>query len=189
MPQLFDFDSFPVLETERLTLRELTGADAHPLFEFFRTTEYTQYLSFDRHTTVDHTHGFIAWTRDIFQNKDSVRWALELKASNQIIGTAGLHFWNRDIHCAEAGYHVGPPFWGRGFATEVLHAMVDFGFQRMDLNRLEARHNDGNDASGRVLEKVGFQKEGIWRQRELKEGRMVDVHQYSLLRDEYLQGR
>lgn len=189
MAEVFDFDSFPLLETERLILRELTDVDAAPLFEFFRTVEYTQYLSFGRHTTLDHTHSFIAWTRDVYQKKDSVRWALQLKTSNQIIGTAGLHFWKRDIRCAEAGYHVGPPYWGKGFATEVLRALVDFGFQRMDLNRLEARHNDGNDASGRVLEKVGFQREGIWRQRELKEDRIVDVHQYSLLRDEYLQSR
>lgn len=189
MPEVFDFETFPVLETERLILRELADADAVLLFEYFRTVEYTQYLSFDRHTALEHTYDFIAWTRDIYQKKDSIRWALQLKASNHVIGTAGLHLWKRDIHCIEAGYHIGPPYWGKGFATEVLRAMADFGFWRMDLNRLEARHNDGNDASARVLEKAGFRKEGIWRQRELKEGRIVDAHQYSLLRDDYLQGR
>ncbi len=72
-----------------------------------------------------------------------------------------------------------------GIASEVLRALVDFGFQRMNLNRIEGRHSAGNDVSGRVLLKCGFQKEGILRQREVLAGRLVDVVQFSLLREEY----
>jgi ribosomal-protein-alanine N-acetyltransferase len=184
MTDTFDFHSFPTLETEHLVLRQLTDADAPALFEYYSDPEFTRFIGFDTHTSLENTRRFIAWITDIYAQKDSIRWGIQLKESNHLIGTCGLHFWKRDIRCAEVGYHVGRPFWGRGFATEVLRAMVDFGFHRMDLNRIEGRHNDGNDASGRVLEKVGFQKEGLWRQREIKYGKFVDVVQYSLLREE-----
>jgi ribosomal-protein-alanine N-acetyltransferase len=67
----------------------------------------------------------------------------------------------------------------------VLPALLDFGFQRMNLNRIEGRHSDGNDASGRVMLKCGFQREGVLRQRENLSGTLVDVVQFSLLRGEY----
>jgi ribosomal-protein-alanine N-acetyltransferase len=187
MTEVFDFQVFPLLETERLLLRQLVEADAPALFEYFRDPEYTQFVSFDMHTSVDQTRGFITLMSNMYQQKDSIRWGIELKESKHLIGTTGLHFWKREIRCAEVGYHVGRPYWSRGFATEVLYALVDFGFHRMNLNRIEGRHNAGNDASGRVMEKVGFQKEGIWRQREIKYGKPVDVIQFSLLREEYLQ--
>jgi ribosomal-protein-alanine N-acetyltransferase len=187
MPEVFDFQWFPVLETERLVLRELSDGDAPTLFEYFSSPEYTRYLTFDSHNTLEHTKRFIDWTREIFEKKDSIRWGIEQKELGRLIGTCGLHFWRRDIRCAEVGYHIGPPFWGNGYATEVLRALVDFGFQHMNLNRIEGRHNAGNDASGRVMEKLGFKREGVWRQREFKDGRFVDVVQFSLLREEYVE--
>ncbi len=187
MSEVFDFQTFPLLESERLILRELGQADAPTLFEYFRDPEYTKFVSFDLHTSVEQTKGFIALMTNMYQQNDSIRWGIQLKESKQLVGTAGLHFWKRDIRCAEVGYHVGRPYWGRGFATEVLRALVDFGFHRMNLNRIEGRHNAGNDASGRVMEKVGFQKEGIWRQREIKYGELVDVVQFSLIREDYAQ--
>jgi len=184
--EIFDFQSFPILETERLMLRELVEVDAPALFEYYREPEFTKFISFDTHTSIEPTKRFIAWTSDIYGQKDGIRWGIQLKEANQLIGTTGLHFWKRDLRCAEVGYHVGRPFWGSGFATEVLGALVDFGFHRMNLNRVEGRHNAGNDVSGHVLEKVGFKKEGIWREREIKDGKFVDVVQFSLLREEYV---
>ncbi|MBN8621430.1 MAG: GNAT family N-acetyltransferase [Anaerolineae bacterium] len=185
MAEWFDFQHFPVLETERLVLRELVETDAQALFEYFREPEYTRFVSFDIHTSIEQTRDFINFMTTIYQQKDSIRWGIELKSDKHLIGTAGLHFWKRNIRCAEVGYHIGQSYWRQGFATEVLEALVGFGFQHMNLNRIEGRHNAGNDASGRVMQKIGFQKEGIWRQREIKFGQFVDVVQFSLLREEY----
>lgn len=184
MCEMFDFQFFPLLETERLILRQLTGTDAPALFEFFRDPDYTRFLSFDSHTSIEQTKNFIAWTAEIFRQKDSIRWAIQLR-SGPLIGTAGLHFWKRELRCAEVGYHIGPLFWGNGYATEALSALVGFGFHEMNLNRIEGRHNAGNDASGSVMRKLGFQQEGILRQREIKGGALVDVVQFSLLRQDY----
>ena len=125
--------------------------------------------------------------KEIYQQKDSVRWGIQLKETKQLIGNAGLHFWKRDIRCADVGYHIGESYQGRGFATEVLATMVDFGFKRMNLNRIQGYINRGNDASGRVMEKLGFKKEGVWRQVELKNGNLIDKIWFSLLRNEYFQ--
>ena len=185
MRELFDFHAFPLLKTERLILRELTDADATVLFQYFSDPAYVRYLSFGLHTDVEQTQGFINWTRTGYQQQEGIRWGLQWKLSDVLIGTAGLHFWKRDLRCAEVGYHVAPAWWGMGIASEVLRALVDFGFQRMNLNRIEGRHSAGNGVSGRVLLKCGFQKEGILRQREVLAGRLVDVVQFSLLREEY----
>jgi ribosomal-protein-alanine N-acetyltransferase len=187
MTETFDFSAFPALETERLILRETSDADAPALFELYRDPEMTRFVTFSTHASVEDTKGFIGWMANAFRQKDSIRWGIVLKETNDLIGTGGLHFWKRELRMAEVGYHIGRAFWGRGYATEALYALVDFGFQRMNLNRIEGRHNAGNHASGRVMEKVGFQREGIWRQREIKDGKLVDVVQFALLYEDYFQ--
>jgi [ribosomal protein S5]-alanine N-acetyltransferase len=187
MATVFDFQDFPRLETERFLLRELVEADAPALFKYFSDPDYTRYLSFDTHMTIDQTKEFIAAMRELYQQKDSLRWAIQLKESQELVGTAGLHFWKREIRCAEVGYHIGKPYWGRGYASEVLRAMVKFGFQQMNLNRIEGYHNAGNDASGRVMQKLGFKQEGVVRQGAFKANQFVDKLWFSLLREEYFQ--
>lgn len=183
---MFDFTAFPILETERLVLRETTEADAPALFDYYRDPELTKFISFGTHASVEDTLGFIGWMASVYRQQDSIRWGIQLKATTRLIGTGGLHFWKRELRMAEVGYHIGRPFWGMGYATETLGVLVDFGFQHMNLNRIEGRHNAGNDASGRVMEKLGFQREGRWRQREIKDGDFVDVVQFSLMREDYL---
>lgn len=186
MAEVFDFQSFPTLKTERLILRETTEADAPALFELYRDPEMLRFITFSTHTSLADTLGFIGWMANAFQQQDSIRWGIQLKQANRLIGTGGLHFWKHELRMMEVGYHIGRPFWGAGYATEALRALVDFGFGRLNLNRIEGRHNAGNEASGRVMEKLGFKREGVWRQREFKDGAFVDVVQFSLLREEYV---
>lgn len=187
MSAIFDFDSFPRLETPRLILREATPGDAQDLFEFYRDPQMTRYVTFGVHRTIDDTLAFLAWMADAFQKKDSIRWGYELKETGNLIGSGGLHFWKRNIRCAEVGYHIGPPYWGGGYATEALRAIVAFGFEHMDLNRIEGKHTAGNVGSGRVMLKTGFRYEGTLRQREVKDGLIEDCLWYSILREEYEQ--
>ncbi len=182
----FDFSYYPHLETSRLVLRRPIDADAPALSEVYREPEMTRYVTFAAQQDIGDALRFLAWIKDGFDRKDSVRWVIEDKNSARLIGTAGLHFWKRDIRCAEAGYHIGLPYWRNGYATECLRAMVQFGFLRMNLNRIEAVVAEGNAASGRVLEKVGFRHEGILRQRLSIQGKLRDQYWYSLLSAEYL---
>lgn len=187
MSEIFDFQEFPLLETDRLLMREMVEADAPTLFEYYRDPEFTRYVPFNTHKSIEDSRDFISFWRNLYQQKNSIRWGIELKETKQLIGNAGLVFWKRDIRCAEVGYHTGQPYQGRGFTTEVLSAMVDFGFEFMNLNRIEGCIYPGNDASARVMEKLGFKKEGVWRQVHLKNGIFIDKIWFSLLREEHPQ--
>jgi RimJ/RimL family protein N-acetyltransferase len=85
----------------------------------------------------------------------------------------------------ELGYWIGQPYWGQGFATEAASAVLGFGFDRLQLNRIEAHHLLRNPASGRVMEKAGMSREGIQRERFLKNGQFEDVVGYAILRRDW----
>jgi RimJ/RimL family protein N-acetyltransferase len=86
---------------------------------------------------------------------------------------------------AEVGYWIGVPFWGRGYASEALTTMIEFGFRQLELNCIHASHFVRNPASGRVMEKAGMKYEGCLRQRILKWGQFEDLALYSIIRSEY----
>jgi RimJ/RimL family protein N-acetyltransferase len=86
---------------------------------------------------------------------------------------------------AEVGYALGRPYWGSGYITEALQALLDYAFQTLDLNRLEADIDPRNLASARTLERLGFQKEGHLRERWIVNGEISDTWIYGLLRREW----
>ena len=111
-----------------------------------------------------------------------MRWAVTLKEDTErLIGTAGFNVWHTWNNSAEIGYDLARAHWGRGLMVEALEPIIDFGFTRMALNRIEADATVGNHASSRVLEKLGFHREGLLRQRGYWKGSYHDVWLYSLL--------
>ena len=102
-----------------------------------------------------------------------------------LLGTVSLRRFLRDRR-AELGYWLGADAWGSGFATEAADAMIDFGFRELGLERIYAQVLEGNDASCRVLDKVGMMNEGV-RRRHIRKGKQLcDVSMFGLLRDEWL---
>lgn len=85
---------------------------------------------------------------------------------------------------AEVGYWIGRAWWGQGLATEAVRAMIDFAFGTLDLNRVQATHFVRNPASGRVMEKSGMIREGLHREKFVKNGRPEDVVEYAILRSD-----
>ena len=88
-------------------------------------------------------------------------------------------------HQAEIGYWIGKPFWGQGVCSEAAQLIVQFAFSRLNLARLYARHFSRNPASGRVLVKAGFVNEGTRRGHVKKWGKLEDIENYGLLRDQW----
>lgn len=182
----FDFTSFPILQTERLILRELSPQDVTALLRHFGNPEVVRFLDIQPIRTKEQAKEWLQWMGSFYAQKEGLRWGIALKADDTLIGTAGLHGWNRESHYAEIGYDLAAPYWGEGYATEVARALVEFGWNEMNLNRIEANVVQGNMASMRVLEKLGFRQEGVMRQRLLKGGKYYDLHFFSLLRSEYI---
>lgn len=105
-------------------------------------------------------------------------------ARHQLLGTVSLRRYARDRR-AELGYWLAATAWGAGFATEATRAIVDFGFAQLDLARIYAQVLVGNDASMRVLEKLGLVSEGVLRRHVRKARQLHDVVLYGILRDEW----
>lgn len=185
MNRPFDFSHFPTLETDRLHLREMTLADASALLKQFGNPEVVRFIEMQPIKTRAQANEWLRWMGSYFTAKDGLRWGITLKADGTFIGSAGIHGWNREARYAEVGYDFAQDFWGHGYATEVVNRLVEFGFERMILNRMEADVVSGNQASMRVLEKIGFQQEGILRQRVYKGGKYYDTHLFSLLLKDY----
>ncbi|MDQ3822008.1 MAG: GNAT family N-acetyltransferase [Actinomycetota bacterium] len=113
-----------------------------------------------------------------------LRLAMVRRADGALVGGIGLRV-EREHDRAEVGYFVGVEHWGRGYATEALRAALAHGFDELALNRVYAHHFVRNAASGRVLEKAGFRREGIRRRHTRVRGEYLDSAAYGILRSEY----
>jgi [ribosomal protein S5]-alanine N-acetyltransferase len=128
---------------------------------------------------------WIAGHAGLFVQGKSVVFAMEPKPGGSLAGTIGLRDIDAEHSQAELGFWVAVELWGKGYATEAAREVVNFGFQRLGLNRVYAHHMVRNPASGRVLVKIGMKAEGTLRQRVRKWGVFEDVVLLAALRDEW----
>ena len=139
--------------------------------------------------TPEEADRLISWFGEIFEQKRGMRWAITGTSDPEVlIGTCGYNSWHRWNNSAEIGYDLAYRFWGRGFMTEALTSMIDFGFAEMELNRVEADVTVGNDRSAAVLQKLGFVEEGLLRQRGYWRGAYVNLRFFGLLRADWKTG-
>ena len=176
------------LLTPRLKLRWLNESDADDYFAVFSDPQVMRYLGrpvwTDRAQALDQ----IAKMLDNQASGVGLRMAIELRETGRLIGDACLfHFDDANRRC-ETGYSLASQHWGRGYASEALEALLGYGFDTLDLNRVEADIDPANAASGRVLEKLGFRREGYMPERWIVNGAKADTAFYGLLRS-YWQAR
>jgi [ribosomal protein S5]-alanine N-acetyltransferase len=179
------FADLPTLETERLVLRRLTLADAEDVYAYGRDPQVARYTSWRAHASIEDSRHFLTWCVERYADGAVAPWGIALKAEGRVIGSGGFVTWNLGNDRAEIGYTLGRPYWGQGLAPEAMRAVLDFGFTRMDLHRIEARCFVANAASARVMEKIGMRYEGIMREGVLVKGRYEDVKWYAILRREW----
>ena len=176
----------PTFETDRLVLREVRrDADLAALFELFADPEVARYTDTGPFASLEDAVEVLEWIDHIFTSRQGMRWALTLREDvDTLIGTAGYNQWHRGNHSAELGYDLAQRHWGQGLMAEALTRIIDFGFDQMALNRIEADVTVGNEASLRVLDKLGFHREGLLRQRGFWRSAYHDVWLYSLLAED-----
>ncbi len=157
------FSHIPTLSTERLTLRKMLVGDCYDMNEYARRADVTEYLTWSPHPNVDYTKEYLAYLSHHYTLGDFYDWALILKDENKMIGTCGFTRFSFPNDSAEVGYVINPEYRGQGFAPEALSEVIRFGFSVIGLNRIEAKYIVGNEASRRVMEKVGMRFEGVLR--------------------------
>lgn len=177
------FQTFPVLHTERLDLIEIKQRHLNDLFKIFGNPAVTSFYNVTTLEKEAEAQQFINHFRNRFNEGAAIRWGLALKGCNTIIGTLGYNNFTKH-HRANIGYDLLPEFWNNGYITEALKAVLRFGFDQLYINRIEAEVMQGNVASERVLEKLGFKKEGVLRQWMYWNNKHFDMNMFSLLRSD-----
>lgn len=181
---MVSFDPFPVLSTPRLRLRALEPGDAERVFRIQSDPEVTRYFGRAPYSTLAEAEQRIATVLEGIRENTSICWGITLKENDEHLGTAGFWRWNKLHRWAELGFELLPAFWNQGIMTETLRAVLAFAFDRMDLHRVEARLDPDNRACKRVLERLGFTREGLLRQNWWHEGKCTDTAVYGLLRND-----
>lgn len=177
---------FPQLETVRFTLRLLEVDDAKEVFHYFSQNKVTEYYDLDTFTNITEAEKLIENWKKRFLENEGIRWGIARKEDNKIIGSCGYHNWEKEHFKAEVGFEVTPEFWQRGVITEVLKPILQYGFEKMELYRIEALYDPANTASKKTLEKAGFMYEGTLRKSSFEKGKFCDAAICSILKEEYV---
>jgi RimJ/RimL family protein N-acetyltransferase len=176
--------SQPTLETPRLILRPFTESDGPAVERLAGAREVAE-------TTLTIPHPYppggaamwIATHPPAWEVGTTATFAMVDRATNELVGCIGADIRKEDER-AEIGYWVGMPFWNRGYCTEAAQAVVNFLFDSLGMNRVQARYLTRNVASGRVMQKIGMRHEGVHRQAVKKWGRFEDIGVYAILAED-----
>ncbi len=173
------------LETHRLILRRYRPEDAEDMFSNWPSDpEVTKFLTWPTHTNVDVTRYVLNDWISHYDDGGFFNWAIELKETGSVIGNIAAVKVFEEAEAAEIGYCMGRAFWGRGIMPEALRAVMDYLFDTVGLNRIEAHHDVNNPKSGRVMEKAGMKREGVRRGGGKNNQGICDVAGYALLRSD-----
>ena len=183
------WESLPSLNTKRMRLRELTEADVDALFRIFSHPQVVRYWGAPALADRDAAAALLAEIQENFRKRTSMKWGVAELETDQIIGTVTLFNLNLDNKRAEIGYGLDYNYWRKGYVTEALDALLSYAFDVLQLHRLEADVDPRNVGSIRTLEKMGFQREGLMRERWQVNGEIQDALFYGLLRPEWEAGR
>ena len=180
------FTMMPTIRTKRLTLRAAKMSDAEDLYEYSRDPAVAKHVLWDAHTSIHQTRAYIRYLIRQYKNGQPSSFVISITETGKVVGTIVFMWIQQENRSAEVGYSLSRSYWNQGIMTEALTALLDFGFLKLNLNRIEAQHESDNPASGRVMAKAGMSFEGRLRQRIYNKGRFADVDLYSILRQEYM---
>ena len=177
------------LETPRLRLRPYVAADANDVFALFSDPAVMRYWSSAPWTERRQADEFLARDASSIAEGSSARLGIVRKADGALIGNCTLFSFDLQCRRAETGYVLSSAAWGHGYANEAVTALLDWGFEKLHLNRVEADIDPRNMPSARALERLGFTREGHLRERWIVNGEVTDSFIYGLLRSEWKTAR
>ena len=174
------------IETDRLILRPFVREDAEAMYRNWASDpEVTKFLSWPAYRSVDTAHEILGiWTKQ-YADKTFYQWAIELKEISQPIGSISVVNHEERVDMAEIGFCIGKHWWGQGIMTEALMAVMEYLFDEVGVQRIEAGHDPNNPASGAVQRKCGLKYEGTLRRRIRSNQGITDVAWYAALKEEW----
>jgi [ribosomal protein S5]-alanine N-acetyltransferase len=172
------------IPTERLSLRPLSEQDINALFRLHSDPVAMRYWSAPAWKDAERGKAMLARDQDT-SVKGHLRLGIESNASGELIGTCTFFDINTQCRRAELGYMLASGAWGQGYMREALLAFIDHGFSSLDLNRIEADTDPRNERSMQLLLRMGFVKEGHFRERWIVDGEVSDAAMFGLLRRDW----
>jgi len=177
----FNFTPFPIIETERLVLRQITNDDVNEIFELRSNPETMKYIPRPLAKTTEDALEHIATIEDKIILNEGINWGITLKGNERLLGMIGFYRMQPENFRSEIGYMLLPEFHGKGIITEAVKRLITYGFNDLKLHSIEAVIDPENFASEKVLQKCNFIKEAHLKESQFYEGKFLDKVIYSLL--------
>ncbi|HWC52921.1 MAG TPA: GNAT family N-acetyltransferase [Chitinophagaceae bacterium] len=173
---------FPLLTTERFFLQQIFPEDQQFIFEGLSHPDIIRFYGV-RYDSLEATKKQMDWYEKNLKENTGCSWKIVDKTSGEKIGVVAYYYFKPEHKKAEIGFWIFPQYWNKGIVTETLKAVIAYCRKEKGIHRLEAFVEEGNEASSRVLEKLGFVCEGKMYECEIKDGRFINLIIFGLLSD------
>ena len=174
-----------IIKTERLTLRKIELADAEMMFcNWANDDEVSRYMRWTTHKDAEETKAIIQHWFEGYKENNKYHWGICLE-NGEMIGSVGVMVTAEYDFKAELGYCIGRKWWGQGYTSEAVKAIIDYMFANTDIERIEAYHSIQNPASGKVMANSGMTLEGFARHKYKNRDGFQDCNLYGIIREEW----
>jgi ribosomal-protein-alanine N-acetyltransferase len=188
VPDTISFDwgaRLPTLRTPRLALRSLTAADIADVFAVFSDPVVIRYWDGPLMSTREDVIKYLGQIHNGFRRREFFQWGIADASSDTVVGTCTLGQLSAIHQRCEIGFALQQGHWGKGLGSEAVGAVIDFAFEVVKMHRIEADVDPRNDRSLRLLERFGFEREGLLRERYYLHGERQDAVLMGLLRSNW----
>jgi ribosomal-protein-alanine N-acetyltransferase len=173
---------FPIIDlSEHLILREQRVSDYEDFYNYISKPIVKEYILSPLPNSLEDSKEELNYWNGLFYKRSGIYWAIAIKKSDRMIGSIGFHEINYINNRAEISYDLTREAWGKGIMSLAMNKVLDFGFGNMGINRIQASTVKENVASIKLLERCGFQKEGVLRNYRRHKQKFYDIEFYSLL--------
>lgn len=169
------------IQTERLILRKMKLSDSASLFNIWSDPEVTKFMNINSFTEESQAVEMIKILNNLSLESKAIRYSIIELESNRIIGSCGYNSIDSSNAKAEIGYDISKDYWGKGYAPEAIQSLMDYAFNTLNFNRIEAKVEPENNNSIRVLQKLNYTFEGTMRKSEKSKGKFIDLSIFSKL--------
>ncbi|MBF0312951.1 MAG: GNAT family N-acetyltransferase [Oligoflexia bacterium] len=174
------------MSSSRLIMDQIVPEDLDSIFEIFGDEKVTEFTDFTTRESKEHAKKIVDYFIKCYHDKEQYRFAIREIDSKKLVGTLGLFSVSEINRMAEIGFELNQSYWRKGYMTEALSLFVNFYFYTLKGHRIEAVVTPGNDSSCVVLQKIGFVKEGVFRERDFFKNAFWDGIVFGILEKDLL---
>lgn len=171
------FTQCPKSEHELVTLRPIEEGDLNVWYSYLSIPSVVEHTSWNLESAQELS--MYVWHREAFTPSTLLRFAIALRTTNELVGTAGFHTVSPQNRSAELAYDLSPSVWGKGIATSIANALVSWAHQHVGVLRVQSTVLESNGRSAKVLERCGFEREGLLRSYRIVRGEPGDFIMYA----------